>query len=62
MVTEVTIPTPPLPPRSAQNRSAWSSAEAVTGPSAGVTMSKERTWSLLKPTELASGPRPPPTR
>ena len=49
MVTAVTTSRPPLPPRSAQNRSGWDSAVTVRLPSAGVTTSTAWTWSALKP-------------
>src|SRR4249919_1007782 len=62
MVTAVTTPNPPLPPRIAQNRSGYESADTVIAPSAGVTTSNDRTWSVLNPHVLASGPRPPPNR
>jgi hypothetical protein len=58
--TAVTTPVTPLPPRSAQNRSAEASAVARTRRPPPVTTSKARTRSLAAPNVRASGPRPPP--
>ncbi|MBP2352385.1 hypothetical protein JOF29_003468 [Kribbella aluminosa] len=54
------MPNPPLPPRNAQNRSAFSSTFAVSNSPAAVTTRKLRTQSDEKPYVRASGPRPPP--
>ena len=57
----VTMPKFPPPPRSAQNRSAWSSEVARTSCPSGVTSSIAVTWLAASPCLRASQLRPPPS-
>ena len=60
-VNDVTTPKlPPPPPRNAQNRSAWSSADAVIASPLGSTTEADTSASHVNPERLASHPRPPP--
>ena len=60
--TCVTTPRPTLPPRSAQNRSGCSSADASTTSPVPVTTVSDSSRSELNPWLRANGPSPPPSR
>ena len=57
----VTMPKLPPPPRSAQNRSAFSSSLACTSVPSAVTMSAEIRLSQVRPCVRARWPSPPPS-
>src|SRR5664279_238548 len=61
MVTAVTTPKPPLPPRNAQNRSGCCLAVAERRTPSAQTILNDSTWSEVNPKVRAIGPRPPPS-
>ncbi|CFE79019.1 Uncharacterised protein [Mycobacterium tuberculosis] len=60
VIDVVTPKLPPPPPRSAQNSSAWSSADALTASPPGNTTVADLSASQVNPAWRESAPNPPP--